>query len=335
MTKWLVLLKGLASHSSFFHPFFFYIFHTYDMLILTLLFFIFCFLWCYVLQGDLYATYWYATTGSEDYPQLFITLILCLIATAIYWLAMMWLSRRWAEKPHRWLKQSATTILLILGIGSCGYTDELRHLELATARLCAEGKFERALEIGSRYQVPSTILTALRTYALLQLEEKTNSNDKVCTIRFTTLPSHFFEYPHRWGEQELTLSPSQRQALQPFGKHIGRYNAQAQSDITLVKLLLKRDLNAFVKTLSRHCNIRTTPLPRAYAEALILYQRLTSNPIAEYHDSAIEANYNDFREIESRTPTNHVLRANTLRDNYGETYWWYYLYGDIVQSGSN
>lgn len=269
-------------------------------------------------------------TGSEEYPHFAASAILSTLVTIVYYAVVQVLTRRVWTPRHLWLKQSILTITIMLAIGTLGKTNEIQHLELATARYCAAGNYERALKIGSQYQVPSTTLTALRTYALVQTDEKTASNHQVCSIGFTSLPSHFFEYVHRDGEQNLILTPTQRRALQPYGNAIGRYDARAQRDIMLIKLLLRRDLKGFVKEISRTCNLTTTPLPRAYAEAIVLYQHITTAITTDYKDATIEANYRDFRDIEVRTPNQHIVRANTMSENYRDTYWWYYYYGDTT-----
>ena len=69
----------------------------------------------------------------------------------------------------------------------------------------------------------------------------------------------------------------------------------------------------------------TKTLPKHYREALVLYTHLRSNPLVDYHDDILDADYRDYQDLEHKY-ANPQERKNMIRDTYGKTYWYYYDY---------
>ena len=99
-------------------------------------------------------------------------------------------------------------------------------------------------------------------------------------------------------------------------------------DYYLSALLLERRLDLFAQEIDRFYSreVQQGKLPTYFAQALVLYQRSRTQPIVRYQDSGIEANFEDFSDM-GDTISNRTIRCNTLRNSYGETYWWWYTYG--------
>ena len=57
----------------------------------------------------------------------------------------------------------------------------------------------------------------------------------------------------------------------------------------------------------------------------MLYTHLRSNPLVDYHDDILDADYRDFQDLEHKY-ANPQERKNMIRDTYGKTYWYYYDY---------
>lgn len=94
-------------------------------------------------------------------------------------------------------------------------------------------------------------------------------------------------------------------------------------DYLLCSYLVDRRLDAFAGLLKE--NYQLTKLPVHYREALLLYVHLRTNPLYDYKNDVLEADFADFQTMENQYPDS-VVRTNKVRDVYGKTYWWYYFY---------
>ena len=66
-------------------------------------------------------------------------------------------------------------------------------------------------------------------------------------------------------------------------------------------------------------------MPKHYREALILYTHLRSNPKFVYCSNVMDTDFQDFQDLNRKYPR-RMERMNIIRDIYGKTYWYYYLY---------
>ena len=284
--------------------------------LLLLSLFVVC--WTYLMQADYYAHLWFRLTGRATYVPWLATVLLT-VSIGIVYVCLLRPALQRIAMPLSPLRRELVTVLgIMLCVGACGDTDEAHHLSLSTARLCAEGRYDEALALGQNYQVATPALTALRTRCLTQLPSSSTS-------RYTALPERLFAYPLT-RERDLYLSTADSLQLLPYSAHLPRITAQGQRDIYLMKRLVRRDLKGFVRYFMLSHTTDEPDLPRSYAEALLLYSRLYPEAL-QYAESAIQANYRDFREMEKRGVSDISANAGRLFAQYGDTYWWYYYYG--------
>ena len=91
--------------------------------------------------------------------------------------------------------------------------------------------------------------------------------------------------------------------------------------------MLDKNLDAFVKNIGKYYKVNSK-LPKHYREALTLYTHLRSNPILVYHSNVMDADYQDYQDMERNNP-DKTLRKNDLHESYGNTYWYYYQYAPL------
>ena len=96
-------------------------------------------------------------------------------------------------------------------------------------------------------------------------------------------------------------------------------------DYYLCALLLDRRLSDFANAYAALCPNDSVNIPRFYSEALALHSRKHTLPFA-YSDAAVAANLLDFMDM-ARTAGTAQEGRNLLRRSYGETFWWYYYFG--------
>lgn len=123
-------------------------------------------------------------------------------------------------------------------------------------------------------------------------------------------------------EGETTLQFLKRLALPADTAHCPTPLAR---DYYLCALLLDRRLSDFAETYAALCPGDSVQIPRFYSEALALHSRKHDLPFT-YNDAAVEANLLDFMDMARKTGTAQEGR-NLLRRSYGETFWWYYYFG--------
>lgn len=95
----------------------------------------------------------------------------------------------------------------------------------------------------------------------------------------------------------------------------------------LCSMLADCDLDRFARHASRLYALDAIPpdsIPRHYREAIVLYCHTRSNPIIHSHDSVMEADYRDMRNMMRDTP-DKAQRRHKLWLYYRNTYWHYYL----------
>ena len=177
-------------------------------------------------------------------------------------------------------------LMFIIGI-AIDATDVSRYAS-RMERLMAQGKYQKALEVGEDSDKTDQRLMMLRIQALAHEHQ---------------LGERLFSYP-------------------VMGK--GEEFAARGGDYALCASLMAKDLDGFVETLPRYYRI-DGKLPRYYREALILYNHLRSNPKILYHDSVLDTDYADLQELEKQYPERRA-RQMAVFDQYEDTYWYYYEY---------
>lgn len=281
-------------------------------------------------------------------------LLVALLLVGADWRWNLHLLRRWGAGRNRWQKfmpRAVELLVLFLYVGLGTSVSDTDHYELRTARALRSSRPQEAYEVGTVHLAASSRLFALRSY-LLATTQPRGLGDKIFQQPIPAGGSAQLLFP-RDDRQRLLFSPdsltrllgSERRPGEPHLAYFRRCAEQARQqrpttverplapiDYYLCALLIDRRLDAFALEVNRYYPhlVATGRLPFYYAQALVLHGRQHSHPVVRYRDAAIEANFRDYTEMGDtlREPT---PRRNLLRRSYGETYWWWYDYG---QSGT-
>lgn len=272
----------------------------------------------------------------------------CSIVLLLLWVAVIWISRQieFNEIPVNQLilKLSLPNlwifIVLFMFVGFTGNTDECLHYELKTGKLLKENQDKEALEIGKNSLTTSRRLSALRAFAM-----KKDIGNKL------------FEYPMPYGSRGLMLIPAdstyslyapdslykffrcypKNASPTSYYKYIANHpqttaNNEIAKEYYLCALLLDKKIDQFAKDLPLYYNLAdsTRQIPKYYVQALILYKHLRTHPVITYEDAVASENFKDFLlAVKSATAPN--TKGAVARDDYGDTYWWYYFFQPICK----
>lgn len=257
-----------------------------------------------------------------------IILPLCLIL----WGGLIWIARQLEPietEPHSngwfsrymWvnLLQMLVIILLVNFVAS---NDRLFHERMRMEHLMKEKQYEKALEVGEKSLKTDSSLTMLRIACLNETGE---------------LGSRLFTYPLVGGSKAMMPDSVTVKAMmwkapkwmqKPSAwmvKHHLKYRLPV--DYQLCALLLDKQLDKFVAEVQKHYKVTSGKLPVHYKEALVLYTHRRSNPSIVYHDNVMDTDFEDFQQMDHKY-ANETEKQNVLRDTYGNTYWYYYEYGN-------
>lgn len=245
---------------------------------------------------------------------------------------------------------------LMLGVGSIPQTTDVYHYELKAERLILAKDYEEAAKVGETSLSSSARLTQLRMYALSQQG---------------LLAERLFDYPQYYGSRGLLdvadTSSLQRFTTQDICAHLGaicgksihstkRYMRlllsadslcnQHTADYYLCGLLLDKKLKEFGRELPHYYNLSDSiagaydRLPRAYREALLQISKksdalegkivVDGDSLATLSDFDMNARFRDYQELKASLQ-DETERINQTRRQFGNTYWWYYDYGQMAK----
>ncbi len=234
----------------------------------------------------------------------------------------------------------------IICVAWIGNTNAVYHYRMQTETLLADGKYQKALEVGKESLESDANLLMLRMYAL---------------ARENALGEKLFEYPITANvEQMLPTSGRTRMYYCPedsLYKFLGGRPAEAMTpmhfldllerrdttlntrtpapprprtsvspliDYKLCGLLIDRQIDRFAREIGKYYPL-DDHLPKHYREALVLYTHSRSNPVVVYHHDVTDEDWRNLQELESRFP-NATERQGRVEDQYHGTYWYYYKY---------
>lgn len=202
---------------------------------------------------------------------------------------------------------------MMLFTGLFSNSNEVFHYRLRTERYLSEGDYASALECGDKSAVTDSSLTMLRAYALS------------CAGQ---LGDSLFTYPLCGGSKALLPDGVTVKSLVVPQKTIVRHYKQRKyrADYKLIALLLDRRIDEFAVEVGKYYALDSV-LPYHYREALVMYKHIRSNPKTVFHDAVMDADYQDMLALQ-RTTANTTERKSLVRDTYGNTYWYYYLYSE-------
>ena len=223
--------------------------------------------------------------------------------------------------------------LQIICVAWIGNTNAVYHYRMQTETLLADGKYQKALEVGKRSLESDANLLMLRMYAL---------------ARENALGERLFEYPISANvEQILPTSGRTRMYYCPedsLWRFLGGRPAEAMTpmhfldllerrdsivprqviDYKLCGLLIDRQIDRFAREIGKYYKLDER-LPKHYREALVLYTHSRSNPVVTYHHAVADEDWRNLLELERHYP-NPTERKGRVEDQYHGTYWYYYRY---------
>lgn len=230
------------------------------------------------------------------------------------------------------LSNLAIMLLSFLGVLTLSNSSYKLHVQLKAERLIMEKNYDEALDVLAKNDRPDSSLTMLTAFALAhkgELGERlfcyplTGGSAALTPDNKTTRlamcdESHFYDYIGVWTKQKM----GSKRYLDYLLRH--RLGKKPFADYFLSSLLLDKELDKFVYYIMKFYNVRGL-LPTHYREALLLYTHLRTNPVIIFHSTLMEADFQDFQDLENKYG-NKTVRKNMLRDMYGNTYWYYYFY---------
>lgn len=250
----------------------------------------------------------------------------------ILWAGAMWVvmqlepmeqelhSNSWLSKMT-WLNLLQLLVMMFVTIMVTN-SDRLIHQRLKMEHLMKNRQYEQALEVAKKQQETDSSLTMLR---IACLHETGKMGEKL------------FTYPLVGGSEAMMPNGTSVKALmwQPpvwlkkpspwMVKHHKKY--RITSDYKLCALLLDKKIDQFAHEITKYYKIDSVALPRHYREALVLYTHRRTNPIVVYHNTVMETDFQDYQTLEHKYP-GFKERQAAIRDTYGNTYWYYYQYGN-------
>lgn len=228
------------------------------------------------------------------------------------------------------------TVILLLMLFVCGWgnSDRVLHDRLHVEQCLADNDVDEALRTLQLHSDADENLTMLTAYAL---------------SRKGQLPERLFEFPLKGGS--ASLMPNGKNvgfgliADTTFYAYLGNAYLQRMStmhyldyqrrhmrlnrrtvDYQLCAYLMDKKLDAFARNITKYYEVNdSVQLPKHYKEALILYTHSHSNPCIVYHDNVLDADFEDMQKLE-KSIADARERQTALRDTYGNTYWYYYMY---------
>ena len=229
-------------------------------------------------------------------------------------------------------------ILFSFATGCVGNSNELLHNKLLVAQNIREQRYEEALLVGKKSLHNTHPLTTLRALALSHAG---------------VLGESLFEYPQSGKSDGLFFQQGQTDVCgftnEDIEFHLGNLSRKADESVVgylsricasdstagspaidyyLCALLLEKQLPLFHQALSAYWPAGVA-LPRHYQEALLVYQLQMGkeSPFASLCTSSVKQRFHDFRQLQAQYEL-PLHQNNYTRRKFGDTYWWYYWYGE-------
>jgi hypothetical protein len=275
--------------------------------------------------------------GASHYPGNWVWLLplLLLLYAGVVWVCRQLESIAQQNTPRGIFSRSGwgnmlLMVLMALMTGCIGNNNDLLHFQAKMENQMRKGHYDKALEAGRQSLETDSTLTLLRVWAL---SEEGRLGEALFTYPLVgksdaLLPNgHSVRllllndvelYRHLGVYFKQKMRP--RQYLEKL--HERHFATKAAHDWLLCAYLLDGSLDKFVKVLPRYYQVNDS-LPTHYREALILYTHLKEHPAIVYHDTVMDADFEDWIQL-SRKYSDKTEQNSMLRDSYGKTYWYYY-----------
>ena len=235
---------------------------------------------------------------------------------------------------------------MMLAVAAIGNTNAVYHFKAHAEIALMRGDVEEALKTGMKSHESDPQLTMLRAYALSCQHE---------------LGEKLFTYPVRGTSNDLlpNKSPLLLLPADTIWKHLGgrplhpmtamrffealqhdSLATPAVADYVMCSMLIDRNLKAFHERLAHYTaptmvggiaadNILGSldSLPQHYKEAFVLYQYLYTPQSVIFPDQKTEDKWEAMQQMKKQY-SNADQRRLKLYENYRDTYWYYYEYGE-------
>ena len=236
-------------------------------------------------------------------------------------------------------RNTMSFVLLICLVGTLSNSEENFKRETRVMFYYNKGEIDKALNVGIKTDGASRELTFMRAYILAD-----NG----------MLGERLFEYPQHYATEGL-LPPMQRTSpLLPdsvysllgatpatgekpldFLSRIAHTDSAtvAAKDYYLSSLLLEKRIREFKdEVFTFYDKDAVDSFPKHYREALLLYADVAGSLETipyKVNDAAMHDRFNAFR-AEEAMHADAFVRSNYVRRHYGDTYWWYFRYSNVV-----
>lgn len=222
-------------------------------------------------------------------------------------------------------------IMITAGIGN---TNAVFHYRMRAERCLLDGDYDGALAAGKKSLECDNILVMLRMHALARkdaLGEKLFEY-KVCGTSKTILPTtdsipSLLLYPSDSIYKFIGAIPAHKMEPMHYLKLVQRKDSvpnKVVSDYLLSGYLVDKEIDTFAREVGKYYTINDS-LPKHYREAMVLYTHLRSRPVAVYHNSIMDEDYDNFRELRNKYPKK-MEQKGKVEEQYFGTYWYYYWY---------
>lgn len=224
--------------------------------------------------------------------------------------------------------------LIFITVGCLSSSEKNLMRETVQYKHYRNGDVPAALAVAAQSPLASPQLTAQRAF-LLSLNGE--------------LGERFFEFPQYYGAEGLLPSVERSSPIssEDIYSHIGvqRYPHEravsclsravecdsvsyAAQEYYLVSLLLERRIVDFADKLFEFYNVSDSEkLPKHYKEALVLYSYIVPAYSLAFDATSLRASLENMIKDVAGKGASPVFSAR-LQAEYGNSYWWYYLYGE-------
>lgn len=247
-------------------------------------------------------------------------------------LSMVMTSGNGSVARDLWVNLFVLFVMLAFAVG-CSNTSEDVHIMLRSEQLVNHGRYDDAVEVIESGNVNNSNTTAVKAFALANAGELGDRFFQSHIVKGSSnlLPmhgSHLLMLDRNDIYKALGGIPARGMKAREYLErmyHQGMSTGMGR-DYLLTACLMDRDLDAFARYFDEMRDLTKT-VPRHFSEALILYTHLKANPVIAYSVPEMEADFDDFQALKSKYPEK-TIRENSLRDTYGNTYWFYYFFTD-------
>lgn len=261
----------------------------------------------------------------------------------IVWGGLVWLTRQMSSydtngrqsmgffSKRIWSNMLQMAVMMLL-VAVAGNTHAVFHYSAHAEVALIHGDTDEALRVGEESLETNERLTMLRVYALSKkgLLGDNLFNYPVMGSSEEMLPMHkslqILSADSIW--IHLGAIPSRKCSADEYYRSLERdsFATSAVADYRLCGCLIDRRLDDFVSLLPKYYEVADSlPLPRHYQEALVLYRHLHTNPALVYHNSVVDEDWDNLKQLEAKYQLRSERKYRVF-DNYYGSYWYYYFY---------